>query len=61
MFSKARALLAVPAVFVAALIGAPLATATPTPTGSAPAAAQPAAKQIIMRDGGICDPIRWGC
>src|SRR5262245_61111768 len=24
-------------------------------------ATQPTTKGIIMRDGGICDPIRWGC
>lgn len=64
-----RALLAVPtAAVVAALMGSSLATATPMPTSpagspqSVPASSAPATQGIIMRDGGICDPIRhMGC
>ena len=56
---RLRALLAVPAAtVVVALIGPPLAAATTSPAGPAPATAQ----GIIMRDGGVCDPIRhMGC
>ena len=44
------------ALAVASLIGPALAAATPTP---APAGNQ---QGIIMRDGGVCDPIRhMGC
>jgi hypothetical protein len=60
-----RLFLAVPtAVVAAALFGAPSFAAVPAPTTAAPAPAQaPAASPgIIMRDGGICDPIRhMGC
>ena len=54
------------AVAVAGFAGAPLASATPiagTPQ-TAPATIAPAASTqgIIMRDGGVCDPIRhMGC
>ena len=65
---RRRALLAIPAAAVAAaLMGPPLAAATPIPTqpaGSAPNPAAPTgtAQGIIMRDGGVCDPIRhMGC
>ena len=56
---RLRALLAVPtAAVVVALIGPPLAAATTSPVGPAPATSQ----GIIMRDGGVCDPIRhMGC
>ena len=61
-----RVVLAVPtAAVVAGFIGAPLASAStvvnpqPSPT-VAPAPAT--STQIIMRDGGVCDPIRhMGC
>jgi len=65
--SKARMWLALPAAVVAtAAIGTP-AFATPSVVGtSVPAAAQaapaPTSQGIIMRDGGVCDPIRhMGC
>src|SRR5262245_23957355 len=70
---QARTLLALPtAVFAAALFGPPLlaATAATTPTQTAgspqsiPAGAAPSGTSngIIMRDGGVCDPIRHiGC
>jgi hypothetical protein len=56
-----------PAVVVlTALAGAAPALATPiaTPTGPTPTVGQTAAptQGIIMRDGGVCDPIRhMGC
>ena len=62
-----RVMLVVPAAaVVAGLIGSPMASATPvsnpqpSPTvGAAPAAST---QGIIMRDGGVCDPIRhMGC
>jgi hypothetical protein len=55
--ARFRAVLALTsAVLGAALIGPPLAAAAPT---TAPALSQ---QGIIMRDGGICDPIRhMGC
>jgi hypothetical protein len=64
---RRRALLAVPTVAAAALIGAPLAPAQTQAAGSPQSAttgAGPAAttQGIIMRDGGVCDPIRhMGC
>jgi hypothetical protein len=66
---RSRALLAVAAAaVVGALTGSPLAAATPMPTAGAaqpaPSSSVPAAMSqgIIMRDGGICDPIRhMGC
>jgi hypothetical protein len=66
---RRRVLLAIPAAAVAAsLVGSPLASATPMPAN--PGAPQPTvgsaptstAQGIIMRDGGVCDPIRhMGC
>lgn len=55
-----------PAVVAALLIAAPLASATPTAgtPQAAPVPATPTAttQGIIMRDGGVCDPIRhMGC
>ena len=62
--ARRRLLLAVPtAVVAAALFGAPSFAATPATT-VAPAPVQPAgtSQGIIMRDGGVCDPIRhMGC
>jgi hypothetical protein len=63
---RRRIVLALPtAVVVAALFGTPSLAATPAPTTAAPAPVQPApatGQGIIMRDGGICDPIRhMGC
>jgi len=70
---QVRTLLALPTAVVAAALFGPAAraaTAAPTPastagspqsipTGSAPAATS---NGIIMRDGGVCDPIRhMGC
>jgi hypothetical protein len=53
------------AVVAAALFGTPSLAATPTSATAAPAPVQAApatAQGIIMRDGGICDPIRhMGC
>jgi hypothetical protein len=61
-----RVVLAVPAAaVVAGLIGTPLAAASPVvnPQPSPTVAPAPATStQIIMRDGGVCDPIRhMGC
>jgi hypothetical protein len=64
---RRRTLLALPTAAVAAalfvtpsLAATPASTAAPTPTVQ-PAPA-PTAQGIIMRDGGICDPIRhMGC
>ncbi len=61
-----HALAALPTALVVAAFIAPAAVATPatggiqaTPSQAAPA---PATQGIIMRDGGICDPIRHiGC
>jgi hypothetical protein len=64
---RRRALLALPAAAVlATLAGAPLAAATPVSgtAQSAPISAAPISttQGIIMRDGGVCDPIRhMGC
>jgi hypothetical protein len=67
---RSRALLAVAAAaVVGAMAGSPMASATPLPSsaGSAqpgPIVSAPAAptQGIIMRDGGVCDPIRhMGC
>ena len=47
------------AVVVAALMTTPSVAATPTPTQALPG---PTSQGIIMRDGGVCDPIRhMGC
>jgi hypothetical protein len=61
-----RGRLALPAVVVlTALAGSAPALATPIPTAGGPTPIVqpgPAAPGIIMRDGGICDPIRhMGC
>jgi hypothetical protein len=57
--SLRRTLLLVPAAVAAAALAAPAAPAAPLPSGAAPA---PTTQQIIMRDGGVCDPIRhMGC
>jgi|SoiMetStandDraft_5_1073268.scaffolds.fasta_scaffold3143869_1 hypothetical protein len=66
---RRRALLALPtAVIVAAAMAAPSVAATPASAGapvvgSAPTTvAVPTSQGIIMRDGGVCDPIRhMGC
>jgi hypothetical protein len=66
---RRRALLALPtALVVAAAIASPSVAATPASAGaleigSAPTTvAVPMSQGIIMRDGGICDPIRhMGC
>ncbi len=64
---RRRMLLALPtAVVAAALFGTPSLAATPATSTPVPVAAQaapaPATQGIIMRDGGICDPIRhMGC
>ena len=66
---RRRVLLAVPtAAVVAAMMGSPAIAATSTPaTGGpvsapAPAVVGSTSQGIIMRDGGICDPIRhMGC
>ena len=60
-----RALLALPAVALTALAVSAPAMATPlsAPAGPSPTVLPaPTAQGIIMRDGGICDPIRhMGC
>jgi len=62
---RLRALLAVPtAVVMAAMIGSPLAAASPAPSPQPTVAPAPVTttQGIIMRDGGVCDPIRhMGC
>jgi Spy/CpxP family protein refolding chaperone len=66
--SRRRIVLALPAaVLAAAFFGAsanaaiPATTAAPSPT-VAPAPISAGTQGIIMRDGGICDPIRhMGC
>ena len=54
-----------PAALIAAALLVPASTAFAAPAiGSpqaAPVQAAPTTQGIIMRDGGICDPIRWGC
>ena len=63
---RRRAVLAPAAALIAALALSGPAAASPAPSapsiqGSAPAAGS-VAQGIIMRDGGICDPIRhMGC
>ena len=66
--TRRRILLALPtAVVVAALAGPPAFAATLTPATTAPQptvgqAPSPTSQGIIMRDGGVCDPIRhMGC
>jgi hypothetical protein len=62
-----RAVLVLPAAAVsAALIGTPAIAATPASTTASPVpvptTVAPPSQGIIMRDGGICDPIRhMGC
>ena len=61
-----RMLLVLPAALVAAaLFGSPAVASTPAPTTALPAPTQttlPTSQGIIMRDGGVCDPIRhMGC
>jgi hypothetical protein len=63
---RRRIMLALPAaIATAALFGTPAVAATPANGGltAAPAAAPaPQTQGIIMRDGGVCDPIRhMGC
>jgi hypothetical protein len=64
--SRLRALAVPGAAVVAALALSGPAAAAPAPS-SYPAsptvspAPLPGTQGIIMRDGGICDPIRWGC
>ena len=63
-----KKLIAVPAaIVVVAVMASPSVAATASPASfqavqsqSAPAAGAQT-QGIIMRDGGICDPIRWGC
>jgi hypothetical protein len=59
---RPRMLAAVPAAMVTvALLGTPSLAATPA-VGAAHAGPAPATQGIIMRDGGVCDPIRhMGC
>ena len=63
--TRRRLLAVVPtAVVGAALFGAPsfAATSAPTTVAPAPAPAPVTSQGIIMRDGGVCDPIRhMGC
>jgi hypothetical protein len=62
---RRRITLAVPAAaVVAGLIGSPLAAASPAvnPQPAPTVAPAPTTQGIIMRDGGVCDPIRhMGC
>ena len=66
--SRRRFVLAVPAaVLAAAFLGGSASAAVPATTGApsptvAPAPISAGAQGIIMRDGGVCDPIRhMGC
>ena len=62
-----RLMRTLPAALIAAAVLVPASTASAAPaTGSFQAAPSqttlaPTTQGIIMRDGGICDPIRWGC
>ena len=63
---RVRALAVPGAAVVAALALSGRAAATPAPTSYTPSptvspAPLPGTQGIIMRDGGICDPFRWGC
>jgi hypothetical protein len=65
--NRRRTFLALPAALaVTAMFGPASFAATPATGSSVPASAQaapaPSAQGIIMRDGGVCDPIRhMGC
>jgi hypothetical protein len=65
--TNSRLMRTVPAALIAAALLVPASTAFAAPATSSFQASQsqaaPAAgaQGIIMRDGGICDPIRWGC
>jgi hypothetical protein len=63
--TNSRLMRTVPAALIAAALLVPASTAFAAPSiGSSQAtqaAPAPATQGIIMRDGGICDPIRWGC
>jgi hypothetical protein len=64
MTTATRKLLALPtAVTLAAVLATPALAATPTIASPQPTVAPaPIGQGIIMRDGGICDPIRhMGC
>ena len=54
-FRRMLALLIVPTALVVLAVPASAATVQPQPVAGA------SPQGIIMRDGGICDPIRWGC
>jgi hypothetical protein len=61
-----KKLIAVPAaIVVVAVMASPSVAATASPASfqavQSQAAPAPTTQGIIMRDGGICDPIRWGC
>jgi hypothetical protein len=60
---RRRVLLALPAAAVtAALLGTPAMAATPAPQPVSVSPAGSTTQGIIMRDGGVCDPIRhMGC
>jgi hypothetical protein len=60
---RRRVLLALPAAAVtAALLGTPAMAAAPAPQPITASSATPTTQGIIMRDGGVCDPIRhMGC
>ena len=54
-FRRTLALLVLPAALVVLTAPASAATVQSHPVAGA------SPQGIIMRDGGICDPIRWGC
>ena len=54
-FRRTLALLVLPTALVVLTAPASAATVQPHPVSGA------SAQGIIMRDGGVCDPIRWGC
>jgi hypothetical protein len=62
---RSRLVLPAVVVFAALTVSAPaMATPISTPTGPTPTVGSPpaTAQGLIMRDGGICDPIRhMGC
>ena len=63
--TNSRLMRTVPVALVAAALLVPASTAFAAPAVGSFQATQaspaPTGQGIIMRDGGICDPIRWGC
>jgi hypothetical protein len=63
--TNSRLMRTLPAALIAAALLVPTSTAFAAPAISSfqatQAAPAPTTQGIIMRDGGICDPIRMGC